>query len=298
MSKMFTFHETVRGHLHIMNDFLCEDFSESFSDENGRYHIAVIADGHGAKACFRSNIGSKIATVVAVECLQNYAETIMLSEGNGASYYKDMLSNPRYQKMNIRQLTNSIIDKWNDKVYEHYCANPPLKEEKAEATPDTNFAHIYGTTLIAALQMPKCLILLQQGDGRCDVFYSDGSVDQPIPWDSRCEGNVTTSVCDMDAEDSIRYCVLDLSKKPVMACYLGCDGVEDAYRDTEEELGGSHVQMGGVHTFYKYMTCQLAKEGPETGFLFPIGAMTLKNCVLSRSVIQGNTAVILINQKR
>lgn len=68
----------------------------------------------------------------------------------------------------------------------------------------------------------------------------------------------TTSLCDEDVADSFRSCVINLDEKPVVACFLGCDGVEDAYRDTYEELGGSHVLMGGVHTFFKDLICKLA----------------------------------------
>ena len=57
-----------------MNNFPCEDSSVSYSAEDGKYHIAIVADGHGSKKCFRSNEGSKIATEVAMECLQQFAE--------------------------------------------------------------------------------------------------------------------------------------------------------------------------------------------------------------------------------
>jgi hypothetical protein len=59
--------------------------------------------------------------------------------------------------------------------------------------------HIYGTTLIAGLLTDKYLLLLQQGDGRCDVFDANGEVSQPIPWDDKCFANVTTSLCEDDA---------------------------------------------------------------------------------------------------
>ena len=114
---------------------------------------------------------------------------------------------------------------------------------------DCNIPQIYGTTLLAALWLPKCLILLQQGDGRCDVFYADGSVDQPIPWDERCEGNRTSSICDEDAADRIRHCVINLEEKQIAACYLGSDGVEDAYRDQE-----------GTHIFYKDLSCVMVDK--------------------------------------
>lgn len=263
MSRMYTFHETVRGYFHIKNGCPCEDSSASFSAEDGRYHIAVVADGHGSKICFRSGYGSQAAVKVALECLQQFAGTVLASEEAEDRFYQDLFSNPRYRQMTIRQLTDTILAGWYDRILEDYKNNPPSTEEMGEGATEyenaKSLAHIYGTTLIAALQMPKCLLLLHQGDGRCDVFYPDGSVEQPVPWDARCEDAVTTSLCDEDAADSFRSCVINLEKRPVMACYLGSDGVEDAYRDTYEELGGSHVRMGGVHTFYKALTCRLAK---------------------------------------
>ena len=267
MDQVFTFHETVRGHLHVMNEFPCEDSSSSFSAENGRYHIAIVADGHGSKSCFRSDYGSKVATEVALECLQQFAEATLASEELEERFYKDIFSNPRYRHMTVRRLTDTILAEWHDRVLEDYKNNPPTLEEMGESATEyqngKNPAHIYGTTLIAALKMSQCLILLHQGDGRCDVFYEDGSVDQPIPWDSRCEDTATTSLCDEDAAERFRSCVLNLTEKPVIACYVGCDGVEDAYRDTYEGLGGSHVLMGGVHAFYKYLTCQIVQMGDE-----------------------------------
>lgn len=267
MVQVFTFHETVRGHLHVMNGFPCEDSSSSFSAENGRYHIAIVADGHGSKSCFRSDYGSKIAVDVAMECLQQFAEATLASEEIEERFYKDVFSNPRYRHMTVRRLTDTILAGWHDRVLENYNNNPPTLEEMGESANEyqngKNPAHIYGTTLIAALKMPQCLILLHQGDGRCDVFYENGTVDQPIPWDSRCEDTTTTSLCDEDAAESFRSCVINLAEKPVIACYVGCDGIEDAYRDTYDGLGGSHTLMGGVHTFYKYLTCQIVQKGQE-----------------------------------
>lgn len=267
MDQVFTFHETVRGHLHVMNEFPCEDSSSSFSAENGRYHIAIVADGHGSKSCFRSDYGSKVATEVALECLQQFAEATLASEELEERFYKDIFSNPRYRHMTVRRLTDTILAEWHDRVLEDYKNNPPTLEEMGESATEyqngKNPTHIYGTTLIAALKMPQCLILLHQGDGRCAVFYEDGSIDQPIPWDSRCEDTATTSLCDEDAAERFRSCVLNLAEKPVVACYVGCDGVEDAYRDTYEGLGGSHVLMGGVYAFYKYLTCQIVQIGDE-----------------------------------
>ncbi len=276
MSKIYTFNKTVRGHLHVMNEFPCEDSSASFSDENGRYYIAVVADGHGSKSCFRSEFGSKAAAETAVSCLQQFAESAMVSEETEDRFYKDILSNPRYRQMTIRRLTDTIIAGWHDRVLADYTSNPPTIEEMGESASEyengKNILHIYGTTLIAALKMRECLILLHQGDGRCDVFYSDGSVDQPIPWDKRCEDTATTSLCDSDAAEAFRSCVVNLNEHQVTACLLGSDGVEDAYRDTYESLGGTHVLMGGVHTYYKDLLCLIAKTELQL-FEESLGAM-------------------------
>ena len=80
MSRVYTFNKTVRGHLHVMNEFPCQDSSVSLSAENEKYFIAVIADGHGSKSCFRSDYGSKCATEVATECLKQFAEATLASE--------------------------------------------------------------------------------------------------------------------------------------------------------------------------------------------------------------------------
>ena len=82
--------------------------------------------------------------------------------------------------MTIRHLTDTILKEWYDQISEHYRNHPPTPDERALGLSNTRAdfddadPHIYGTTLIAALQLPECLILLQQGDGRCVVFSGEG----------------------------------------------------------------------------------------------------------------------------
>jgi hypothetical protein len=266
---MFTFHKSVIGHVHILKDIPCEDYSASFSEKNGRYHIAIVADGHGSEECFRSAFGSKAAVDIALAKLKDFAEAVLESPGTEERFYCDIFTNPRYQAMTMRQLTDSIISRWHDYVEEDYQNNPPTEDELQKTEEHSNreannVAQIYGTTLMAALWLPCCLLVVHQGDGRCDVFYDDGTVDQPVPWDKRCVDTAVTSLCDEDALTSIRHCVLNIIDKKIIACYLGSDGVEDAYRDTYEAVDGKmHSLMGGVHTFYKDLTCQLGTKSQE-----------------------------------
>ncbi len=256
MGQSISFHKTAHGYGHIQRDQPCEDASSSFSDENGRYHIAVVSDGHGQARSFRSAVGSKVAVDVTVDCLKELAEGILSSPEEENAFYRELLESPRDRILRIRQLTDTILSRWYAGIRADYEENPPTPEEQGEFAQyyedDKHIPEIYGATLIAALRLPGCLVLLHQGDGRCDVFYGDGSVDQPIPWDERCQGAKTTSLCEEGAYEAIRHCVIDLEKTPVIACYLGSDGVEDAYRDQK-----------GTHIFYKHLSCLLTEKTSE-----------------------------------
>lgn len=264
MNNILAFHKSVQGSNHIAWGRPCEDASGSYANPEKHYYVAAVSDGHGADECYRADKGSKIAVEIAMKNLQELAEKMTRTPEQEVRFYQDMLGSVRYQQMTMRHLTDVIHAEWVDRVREDLRTNVPTEEELAPLLEKKkrNYAQsdrpeqIYGCTLMAALWMQKCLLLIHQGDGRCDVFYTDGTVNQPIPWDSRCVGTQTTSLCDDDAEPSFRSCVIDFQKKPVMACYLGCDGVEDAYRDSEEN-------MAGVHTFYKGLTYEVAHRTPE-----------------------------------
>lgn len=264
MNNILAFHKSVQGSNHIAWGRPCEDASGSYANPEKHYYVAAVSDGHGADECYRADKGSKIAVEIAMKNLQELAEKMTRTPEQEARFYQDILGSARYQQMTMRHLTDVIHAEWVDRVREDLQTNAPTEEELAplQEKKKKNYAQsdrpeqVYGCTLMAALWMQKCLLLIHQGDGRCDVFYTDGTVNQPIPWDSRCVGTQTTSLCDDDAEPSFRSCVIDFQKKPVMACYLGCDGVEDAYRDSEEN-------MAGVHTFYKGLTYEVAHRTPE-----------------------------------
>lgn len=252
--NIVTFHKTVRGYRHIQEEIPCQDSSSSYelNQEDG-YQIICVADGHGDPACHRSDKGSKFVTEIAVKCLRDFAEAI-ISEDMPFGY-------PRQQVECMEQLTNTIISKWYGAVRNDLLENKVDEEDLQEAgryeeayRKGDKLEHLYGTTLIAALKVKDYLILIQQGDGRCDVFYADGTVNQPIPWDQRCKGSTTTSMCDKDVFNSIRRAVIDLSKTDVIACLMGSDGVEDSYFDNEET-------QTGTHRFYMELCCKLCEYG-------------------------------------
>lgn len=183
----------------------------------------------------------------SIQSSETESETESKTESKSESEF-DIKDMEEKLKEDVRVLTNSIVSNWYGKVDEHYenflkeNNGVPLTEEELQKvgtyaelyTTKKRLAHLYGTTLIAALWFDDFLLLLQQGDGQCTVLLNDGSMIQPIPADSRCFGNVTTSMCDEDAADSIRHYLFmgdELSK--VAGVFLGSDGVEDSYRNIE-----------------------------------------------------------------
>lgn len=229
------------------------EFKDECEDES--FHIVAVADGHGDPACHRSSQGSRFAVSVGLQCLKGFARAIIREEMP--------FEYPRQRSECMQQLTRTIIAKWHEEVLCDLDKNPIMEEDLAEAgyyeekyRKRERLDHLYGTTLITALYVKDFLILIQQGDGRCDVFYQDGTIDQPIPWDARCKGSTTTSMCDEDAINSIRSKVIDFKEKTVVACFVGSDGVEDSYYDNEQ------TQLG-THRFYMDLVCKIHERGTD-----------------------------------
>lgn len=250
MAQYGTFCCTTIGYSHIRRGIRCEDYTTRLDD--GDIHIAVVSDGHGDKSCFRSHVGAELAAKIAQNNLHKFA--LEMRE----QAWETRLFQPKDQERLIRQLIRSIVAEWNVQILEDLEKNPVTEEEYALAggwadcyRNGLEQFHIYGCTLIAAMVTDRYLLVLHQGDGRCVVVHQNGTVDQPVPWDSRCQGNVSTSMCQTDTLEACRYYVQDLSKDQIVACYACSDGIEDSLEDLEAlnaffcNITGVYAQDGG-----------------------------------------------------
>lgn len=222
------FCKSTQGASHIKKGMPCEDYG--IKRETEICKMFALGDGHGDSNCPRSKLGSRYICEIAADELVRFAGD--LSEHGWNSRLFDHVEAEGL----ITQLVTSIFGKWSCQVNDDFLQNPLTEKEEAEAAEyieryrrGERIEHIYGTTFIAGLMTDEYLLLLQQGDGRCVVFDQDGAASQPIPWDDRCFANVTTSVCDIDAVQSCRYHIIDLSQNRVIACVAGSDGVEDSF---------------------------------------------------------------------
>ena len=223
------------GASHIRSNIPCQDYG--LVKETEDYKVFAVSDGHGDPSCFRSDRGSRFVCETVVDILPQFVDSVW-KDNNACLLFElnhDLL----------KQLSTSIIGNWYCRIEEDIAADPITAEtiENFEAATNKrireNIAEeyksniraerAYGCTLIAGIMKDDFLFLLHHGDGRCIVVDEDGDVIQPVPWDERCVGSITTSCCDRDAIDHIRYSIIPLNKHKIAACFLSSDGVEDSF---------------------------------------------------------------------
>ena len=146
------------------------------------------------------------------------------------------------RKTLLRALFEKILARWQECIQADLF-DDPISESQMEGVSQSarqqylageGIERAYGTTMIAALVTEHYWVGLQQGDGRCIAVRTDGTCEQPIPWDARCEANITTSICDENAADEFRHC---FSENPPAAIFLCSDGVDNAYPDMDGTYG-------------------------------------------------------------
>lgn len=216
--------------------FSCQDSSGACT-KNGA-QIVIVADGHGAGDCFRSEIGASIA-VDTVFC-----EALPLLYDNTLSFSEQGIKNFKYT---LWQSWRKAVKKdWDSRlalgalgenesryelVSEKYRLRYQNESEKYLYT-------AYGTTLIAAITIDKELLLLQVGDGSTVVLFANGLFAMPIPPDDENFLNVTTSLSEENADKKIRYAVLSLdrdSENYPVAVFLSSDGLDDCFPTYQNE---------------------------------------------------------------
>lgn len=182
---------TVMGRSHEENGTVCQDSSDFAVYEN--YSVAVVADGHGSKKHFRSDVGSKLAVQASLETIAEYMKDYK-------TFYKVFRNSPN--KI-IARLQKGIISKWNDKIQEYHESNPITAKEKSpfsqEEFDKIKIESYYGTTLIIAIMGKDFSIGLQIGDGSLVLISEIGEIQMPITDDESHPANITASMCNSNA---------------------------------------------------------------------------------------------------
>lgn len=247
------FSHSVRGASHDKTGKVCQD-SSAYKVGNG-FAIAVVADGHGSKKHFRSNIGSKAATEAAVETIERFYQDPEEFEKNFPNNYKSIITN----------IEKQVISAWNVKVRAHYNANPVTAEEKKPFKPE-EFAEIpvesyYGTTLIAAVAGNGYIFGFQIGDGSLVAVFDDGETKMLMDYEESNPANITASMCNANA--ATMFDSFFVKDKRILALYVSTDGLYTSFGSEYDFLDYHTIitsQLGDFSVFENAVVKNMAKR--------------------------------------
>jgi serine/threonine protein phosphatase PrpC len=238
---------SVRGPIHRRDGLPNQDAMAWWGpDPRGRVVVAV-ADGHGSRKSFRSQMGAQLAVAVAVAVGRALAEN---AEGDGPP------------GPDFAAVATEIVERWTAAVQGHLDTVPILEVELAgveeqEGQPARQAVEAepvlaYGATLLMAVMLGSWAIVLQLGDGDILTVSPAGRTSRPMPDDSRLFGNETTSLCMRSAERQFRCGTSSVAADEVAVLILATDGVGNAYPDQ-----AALAQVGAD------LLERISNEGPE-----------------------------------
>ena len=247
------FNKTCQGASHIKSNKVCQDCS--FSESTPELSIALVSDGHGGERYYRSHIGSELACEVSSDLIRIFVRQMPSDFFVGAPLTQygvngECCGQPSKKHIDaLRQLGNSIIAKWREKIEAHAKENPISAEEMSmvpeeyhrDLTDKNRLAKVYGCTLIGYVQTPSYWFGFQIGDGKCFSFHQETGPKEPIMWDDACFLNKTTSLCDSYASEKIRYSFQGDGDFP-FAVFLGSDGLDDSFGE-DKNLINFYIQV-------------------------------------------------------
>jgi hypothetical protein len=218
------------GSVHVRDDLPLQDAVLTWSDASQA--VVCVADGHGHKAHFRSDIGAALAAVSAVEELRR-----VVGE----------LTDPETAGDIVTTAAAAIVDNWTTKVRHHIDANPFDLADERHAAAVQDPLRPYGTTLLAAAVSGDLLVVLQVGDGDAILVTDQGEALRAVADDPDLDGTHTSSLCEPEPLRALRTAVIDTRVEDVALLFLCTDGFGTPQVDKEgwwRETGQQLVEFG------------------------------------------------------
>ena len=231
--KFSIFAKSVHGKKYAERGLPCQDSSSILEFDN--VQAIAVADGHGGKDYFRSDIGSRLAVATAFEQIKIFC--------------RDIAKGEYFSESGIKTFELKILEEWREAVKKNWYENPVHENEarwqnvsdkyKARYISEEKYIPVaYGTTLICAVSIGSQILIVQIGDGSCVVLQQNSEFKIPVPPESENFANVTTSLCDSDAYKKFRHVILDCKEDSPLApvaIFLSTDGLDDCYPIYENE---------------------------------------------------------------
>ncbi|MDR2495172.1 MAG: protein phosphatase 2C domain-containing protein [Spirochaetaceae bacterium] len=211
----------------------CQDAAEAVVLE--RVGIALVADGHGSRRHFRSELGARFAVEVAKCAITQFIE---MTEGRNSGFWDGSAETGGGLKKAdeyIRQLKSNIIYRWREAVLRDLNERAFTEEERdicadhhinPDAEDKNDLVAVYGSTLLGAVITERFWFAIQIGDGACLIITEEGNAEAGIAKDAHLEFGHTTSLCSLDALVSFRHRFGDI---PIVGITVASDGVTDSF---------------------------------------------------------------------
>ncbi len=223
---------SARGASHVRAGLANQD--AMLVDVQAGCAVAAVADGHGGARHFRSADGSLMAVQAAREALLSMVPSFVSHVG------------PQRAQLAALEVPQRIVSRWVELVRADLEQRPidpaelaavaVSEGEEAAAGVRADPLLAYGATLLAALAVAECLVLVQLGDGDVLLVDAAGHTTRPVPRDERLLGNLTTSICRVGAEQDFRTMVLeDAAARPALLL-LSTDGYANSFRSDDDYL--------------------------------------------------------------
>lgn len=278
MYKGFSY--SMTGASHIAKNKVCQDSAAHYAAKD--FSVAVVADGHGSKKHFRSNIGSEIAVNCTLEVIKRFY-------ADADEFNREF---PKNHKRIMRNIERQIISEWNIKVNEHFNLNPVTDEEKSQFTPE-EFAEIsvesfYGTTLVAAVICKDFTFGFQIGDGSLIAVFEDGHTSMIIDYEESNPANITASMCNSNAISMFNSYYVD--NKKIGAVFVSTDGLYTSFGSDLEFLNYHTIiadQISESDTFADSVSKNIQKR-TNFGTQDDISL----SCVYDEEILKANSEVI------
>lgn len=224
---------SVRGAAHLRSGLPNQDaFCWFPAGGAGPPLMLALADGHGSRKSFRSEVGARLA----VEAVQVVCHDFLSS-------WTELANLSAVSRWSADHLPRAIVRRWRDAVADDLAARPFASEELDALADDEGPERrrqvvldpvlAYGSTLLAAIVAGSFITYLQLGDGDILAVSDGGEVTRPLPRDERLFANETTSLCARNAWRHCRVVFQPLFGPPPALILLATDGYANSFRDDE-----------------------------------------------------------------
>lgn len=210
------------GASHIRSSRPCEDAFAIWSGASSAIPcIAIaIADGHGDPRHDQSRTGSSLAVRAAIDELTDFHRMHMHT-------IPQHILRSEFKSDFPRRVTR----RWRESVQADALQREIALTQAPGTGPDEYVR--YGSTLISALIVADTILIGQIGDGDVILVRPDGTVECPIPCETRLVGSETHSLSSRDAHLRWRTATLDRGAGGVLIA--ATDGISDSFDGSEGE---------------------------------------------------------------